>query len=214
MRSLAPEIQYEDLEHQGQTAQLGMWAFIATEIVFFGALMLAYYVYRSAYPQEFQVAGADSKLLLGSINSVLLLTSSLTMVLAINFAAEGRQKLLVRFLLLTALLGFLFIGVKGLEYYQDYTDRVVPGVNFAFRPGYGRPAELYWVIYFVGTGVHAVHMSVGIVLLLVMARRAARGAFSPAYTAPLEVLGLYWSFVDAVWVFLFAAIYLLGRSPS
>lgn len=212
MRSVQPEIQYADLAQQGEVAQLGMWVFIATEVLFFGGLFLTYFVYRMSYPHEFVQAGRESELLLGSINAALLLTSSLTMVVAINFAAEGRQGQIVAFLLATAMLGFCFLGVKGYEYLQDYRDHVVPVVDFAFRPGYRGPGEIYWVFYFIATGVHAVHLGIGIALVLVMAWRASRGAFSPAYYAPLEVTGLYWSFVDTVWLFLFAAIYPLGRS--
>ncbi len=212
MAEVKPEMQFADLAQQGEVAQLGMWTFIATEVMFFGALIFTYYIYRGAYSGGFTVAGHDAKILLGAVNAAILLTSSLTMVLSINAAAEGRQRDIVFWLLVTAALGFCFLGVKGYEYATDYDDHVVPAVNFLFRTGYGGPAELFWVFYFIGTGIHAIHLTIGIGAILVMTWRARRGAFTPAYYAPLEVVGLYWSFVDTVWLFLFPSLYLMGRA--
>jgi cytochrome c oxidase subunit 3 len=140
-----------------------------------------------------------------------LLTSSLTMVLAINAAAQGRQRGLVRWLAATAGLGLVFLVIKGVEYYIDYTDHVVPAVNFLMKPEEAPSGELFWVFYYVATGLHAIHLSIGLGLILYMLWRARRGELTPAYYAPLEVVGLYWSFVDTVWVFLFPSIYLVGR---
>jgi cytochrome c oxidase subunit 3 len=211
-RTLQPEIQYATLSQQGETAQLGMWVFIATETLFFGALIFSYYIYRNAYPDEFAHAGKDAVLWCGTVNIVLLLTSSLTMVLAINAAAEGRRRDLAMWLSATLLLGVAFIGVKGYEYYSDYEDQVVPAINFMTKPGGGRAGELFWVFYFIATGLHAVHLSIGIALILYMLWRVRRGDLTAAYYAPLEVVGLYWSFVDTVWIFLYPSIYLVGRS--
>jgi cytochrome c oxidase subunit 3 len=213
MRRLRPEPQYATFEQQASTAQLGMWAFIATEVLFFGALVFSYAVYRATYGADFTIAGKDAKLLLGSINSAILLTSSLTMVMAINFAKEGRERLLMGFLLATVLLGVAFLGVKGYEYVTDYDDATVPSLDFALKPGERPPGELFWVFYFIATGFHAVHMTVGIGLVLWLIWLARRRVFSPNYVTPLEVVGLYWSFVDVVWIFLFSAIYPLGRGP-
>jgi cytochrome c oxidase subunit III len=211
-RTLQPEIQYATLSQQGETAQLGMWVFIATETLFFGALIFTYFVYRNAYPEEFAHTAKNAVLWCGTVNIVLLLTSSLTMVLSITAMAEGRRSDVVFWLLATALLGFVFLGVKGYEYYADYQDQVVPAVNFMMRPGEAPAGELFWVFYFIATGVHAVHLSIGIALVLYMLRRARRGDLTADYYAPLEVVGLYWSFVDTVWIFLYPAIYLVGRS--
>jgi len=208
------QVQYTDLRQQSETAQLGMWVFIATEVLFFGSLIWAYVVYRTAYPLQFRLAGHDSVILLGSINQVILLTSSLTMVLAIRAARAQRQRQLLDLLLLTALLGVAFLGVKGYEYSLDAASHAVPVLDFLFKPGYRPPAEMFWTFYFIATGLHALHLTIGIVLVLILAARAARGAFSRGYDAPLEVIGLYWSFVDTVWLFLFACIYPLGRSLS
>ena len=211
-RILQPEMQYATLAQQGETAQLGMWVFIATETLFFGALIFTYFVYRNAYPEEFAHAGKDAVLWCGSVNIGILLTSSLTMVLSINAAADGRRRDLRFWLLATAFLGIAFICVKGYEWYSDYDDQVVPAVNFLMKPGEAPAGELFWVFYFIATGLHALHLSIGIGLILYMLWRVRRGDLTPAYYAPLEVVGLYWSFVDTVWIFLFPAIYLVGRS--
>lgn len=214
MRSPRPEPQYADLDHQATTAELGLWVFIATEVLFFGALLFAYWTLRSAYWDAFTLAAKDSKMYLGAINQALLITSSLTMVLAIKFAKDGRRTALVRALVATALLGVLFLGVKGYEYFLDFGDHTVPVIDFLLKPGETPPAEMFWFFYFAATGLHAVHLSIGVVLVAVMAVRAQRGRLTPAYVAPLEVVGLYWSFVDVVWFFLFAAIYPIGRAGS
>ncbi len=211
MHSLRPELQYATLAQQRETAQLGMWGFIATETLFFGALIFTYFIYRNAYPHEFAAAGKDAVLWCGSVNIGLLLTSSLTMVLAIDAAAEGRRRSLVLWLLATVFLGIAFVCVKGFEWYLDYQDNVVPAVNFVLKPGEGPASELFWVFYFIATPLHALHLSIGIALVLSMLARVRRGELTPAYYAPLEVVGLYWSFVDTVWVFLYPAIYLVGR---
>jgi cytochrome c oxidase subunit III len=211
-RILQPELQYATLAQQGETAQFGMWVFIATETLFFGALIFTYFVYRNAYPEELAHAGKDAVLWCGSVNIGILLTSSLTMVLSINAAAEGRRRDLRFWLLATAFLGIAFICVKGYEWYSDYNDQVVPAVNFLMKPGEAPAGELFWVFYFIATGLHALHLSIGISLLGYMLLRVRRGDLTPAYYAPLEVVGLYWSFVDTVWIFLFPAIYLVGRS--
>ncbi len=211
MRSARPAMQFATLEQQAETAELGMWVFLATEILFFGALLLSYFVYRQSYPAEFLAAAKDSRIDLGGINAALLITSSLTMVLAIRKAAIGDERRIAPFLLATAALGFAFLGVKGYEYVEDYASQVVPALDFVLKPGERRPGELYWVFYFIATFIHAIHMSIGIGVVLVMAGRARRGDFGPRYYAPLEVTGLYWSFVDTVWIVLFAAIYPWGK---
>jgi cytochrome c oxidase subunit III len=209
---VAPQPQYADMEHQAETAQFGMWVFIATEILFFGALILGYSVYRRLYPAQFDLAGHDSFMLNGSLNQAILITSSLTMVLAVRAARMNRQRALVLLLVATAALGFAFLGVKGWEYARDIHAGSLPVLNFDFKPGYGPPVEMFWTFYWIATGLHAVHLSIGIGLVFILTLRAARGEFSPYYNAPLEVVGLYWSFVDTVWFFLFACIYPLGRA--
>jgi cytochrome c oxidase subunit 3 len=210
---LRPEIQFASLEQQGDTAQLGMWAFLVNETMFFGALIFTYFIYRMSYPHEFAIAGKDAVLWCGSVNVAVLLTSSLTMVLAINAGAQGERRAMIGWLIATAALGFVFLLIKGYEYYQDFQDKVVPLVNFQAKPGEGAAGELFWVFYWVATGLHAIHLTVGIGLVLYMLLwRIRRGEITSTYYAPLEAVGIYWSFVDAVWLFLFPSFNLLGRS--
>lgn len=212
MPSPRPEVQFATLTQQTETAQLGMWVFLATEVLFFGALVFGYYVYRVSYPDQFVLAGHDTKLLLGSINTAILVTSSLTMVAAIEQVKRDEPSRAVTLLIVTALLGLAFVGVKGYEYFADYQDHTVPLLSFILKPGEQPVVELFWMFYFVATGIHVLHLSIGIVAVLVYARHTRRGRYSAAYYSPLEVLGLYWSFVDTVWLFLFAAIYPIGRA--
>jgi cytochrome c oxidase subunit 3 len=210
---LRPEAQYATLDQQGATAELGMWVFLVNETIFFGALIFTYFLYRMTYPHEFAVAGRDAVLWCGTVNFVILLTSSLTMVIAINAAAQGERRARIWWLVATVALGCVFLGVKGLEYYLDFQDKVVPAVNYLPKPGEGRAGELFWVFYWVATGLHAIHLSVGIGLVLyVLLLKIPRGEITPAYYTPLEVIGIYWSFVDTVWLFLYPSIYLIGRS--
>jgi cytochrome c oxidase subunit III len=147
------------------------------------------------------------------VNLVILLTSSLTMVLAINSAAQGERRQMIWWLIATAGLGVAFLFIKGYEYYLDFQSKVVPVVNFEVRPGEGRAGQLFWVFYWVATGLHAIHLMIGVGLVLYMLLwRIRQGKITPVYYAPLEVVGIYWSFVDTVWLFLYPSIYLVGRS--
>lgn len=211
--TLRPELQYATLAQQGDTAELGIWAFLINETIFFGALIFTYYFYRLSYPGEFAAAAKDAVLWCGTVNLVILITSSLTIVLAINAAAQGARRAMVGWLWATCALGIAFLLIKGYEYYQDFTDHVVPAVDYVAKPGEGPAGELFWVFYWVATGLHAIHLMTGIGLVLYMLLwRIRRGGITPAYYTPLEVVGIYWSFVDVVWLFLFPSIYLVGRS--
>jgi cytochrome c oxidase subunit III len=210
---IEPEVQFASLEHQGDTAQLGMWVFLVNETIFFGALIFTYFLYRISYPDQFAAAARDAILWCGSVNFVILLTSSLTMVLAINAAAQGELRHMNRWLVVTLALGCVFLVIKGYEYYLDFQDKVVPVIQFEPKPGEGAEGELFWVFYWVATGLHAIHLTVGIGLVLYMLLwPIRRGRIGPHYYAPLEVVGIYWSFVDTVWLFLYPCIYLVGRS--
>jgi cytochrome c oxidase subunit III len=212
MRSTRPELQFATLAQQGETAQLGMWVFIATETMFFGGLLFGYFVYRTAYPAEFAEASRDTELWCGSVNVGILLTSSLTMVLSIVAAAADRRRALCLCLLATALLGVVFLAVKGYEYYADYDHQVVPALDFILRKGETPASEMFWVFYFIATGLHALHLTIAIGLVLMLLHRARQGRLTSRYYTPIEVVALYWSFVDIVWIFLFPAIYLAGRA--
>ena len=202
--------QFEDMAQQSEASTLGMWTFLATEVLFFGGMFMGYIVYRHAYPQAFAEASRHAVVLYGTINTAILLTSSLTMALAVRAAQMERRKPLIGFLLLTVLLGCAFLGVKGLEYHQDLVEHLWPGPHFT--PALGPQAQIFWFLYWAMTGLHALHVTVGVVLICVMAGLARRGRFSAYYHTPVEVTGLYWHFVDIVWIFLYPLLYLVNRS--
>ena len=204
---------FDDVEQQRDAATLGIWTFLATEVLFLGALIAAYLVYRAnaAYAPAFAEASRHLSVPLASVNTGVLLCSSFTMALGVHAAQTGRRRALIAFLLLTILLGAAFLGIKLTEYYLDYQDHLVPlkGFQFAFEGAEPEKARLFFDFYFALTGLHAVHMIIGIGVMAVMAILAWRNRFSPEYYTPIEVSGLYWHFVDIVWVFLFPLLYLL-----
>ena len=192
-RTLQPEIQYATLEQQSETAQLGIWLFLMTETLFFGALLLGYTVLRHAYPEGFAEAGKETKIVIGTVNTAVLLTSSATMAWAVHAAKTGHRRLLARLLAATAGLGIVFLALKGFEYSLEYNEKLVPGINFDLAK-HGPIAELFYFFYFTATGVHAVHLTIGVGIVCVMMVRAWRGAFSPLYHTPVEVTGLVLAF--------------------
>ena len=202
---------FEDVEQQHQASWLGMWVFLATEVMFFGAMFACYFVYRHWYPQAFAAASNHLDIWLGAINTAVLICSSFTMALAVYSAETSRAKPLVRYLVLTIVLGLVFLGIKFFEYYSKFEEQLVPGSSFKFEESLAGPAEIFFSFYFAMTGMHAVHMIIGIGLLTVLIFKARRGRFSAAYYTPVELTGLYWHFVDIVWIFLFPLLYLLGR---
>jgi cytochrome c oxidase subunit 3 len=204
--------QFEEMAQQKEAATLGMWTFLATEILFFGAMFMSYIVYRQTYPQAFAQASHHTVVLYGTVNTVVLLTSSLTMALAILAARQNQARNALRFLLVTILLGLGFLSVKGLEYYTDLKEHLWPGSNF--HAGLPVEAQIFWFLYWMMTGVHAIHVTVGVVLLSIMAYLTSRRRFSAAYHTPLEMSGLYWHFVDIVWIFLYPLLYLIQRYSS
>ena len=201
--------QFEDMTQQHESATLGMWTFLATEVLFFGGMFMGYIVYRHAYPHAFAEASRHTIVLYGTINTAILLTSSLTMALAVRAAQLDLRKSLVNFLLLTVFLGFCFLGVKGLEYHQDLQENLWPGPHF--NHALGPTSQIFWFLYWVMTGLHALHVTVGVIVISVMAFLAKRSRFSGYYHAPIEVTGLYWHFVDIVWIFLYPLLYLVNR---
>jgi cytochrome c oxidase subunit 3 len=211
---------FEDLEQQRETAEFGMWIFLATEILIFGALFTCYAVYKLRYPNDFEAASAKLNILIGSINTIVLLSSSLTMALSVHAARVGRRQMLLTCLLLTILLGTTFLGLKVVEYYEDYKENLVPGL--AFDPGewtkvggtegpvQPQRVKLMLVFYYVMTGLHAAHMVVGMGLLAWLVIEARKGLLTPVRYMPVEIIGLYWHFVDIVWIFLLPLLYLTG----
>jgi cytochrome c oxidase subunit 3 len=256
MPTQAPEAEqtllhhFDDLEQQHQTSVLGMWAFLATEVMFFGGLITAYVVYRSSYYHAFVAASRHLSVLWGCINTVVLLTSSLTMALAVRASQLGERRWLVRFLVATMALGTAFLGIKAYEYSMDYEEHLIPGVNFDWSlaqarrhtPGGGEPstihtplriaetapstplagtrlvagqvpesrqAEMFFVLYFFMTGLHAIHLIIGIALVGVMAWLVRIWWFSGTGQTQIETTGLYWHFIDIVWIFLYPLLYLI-----
>lgn len=202
--------QYGTPEQQRETVTIGMWIFLATEVMFFGGLFTAFAVYRMYYTRGFDEGSADMNILLGAINTAVLLTSSLTMALSIYNAAAGKLFRTYWLLLLTALIGLGFLAIKFTEYYQHYEAHKVPGIRFESDKPEAGAIQLFYIFYFAMTGLHAVHMSIGIVLVILYALRTAAGQFNSEYHTPIEALGLYWHFVDIVWIFLFAIFYISG----
>ena len=188
-----------------------MWVFLVTEILFFGGLFLTYSVYRRWYPEAF-AAGSHAMLLwAGTTNTAVLITSSLTMALAVHAAQTGRRQALIAFLLVTMVLGTVFLGIKGFEYYTEFTEHHVPGAAFQFEGPEFYHAQLFFSLYFVMTGIHAAHMIIGLGIMAVMVWWSWRGVITKDYYNPIEVSGLYWHFVDIIWIFLFPLLYLIGR---
>ena len=202
--------QFEDMPQQKSAATLGMWTFLATEILFFGGMFMSYITYRHLYPQAFAEASRHTLVLFGTVNTAILLTSSLTMALGVHAAQENKTKWLMRYLLLTVFLGCCFLVVKGFEYHQDITEHLWPGPHF--NKSLPAQAQIFWFLYWAMTGLHAIHVTVGIVLLAIIARMAALRKFSDFYHTPVEIVGLYWHFVDIVWIYLYPLLYLINRS--
>ena len=207
----AHQHQFDSAEQQRDATTLGMWVFLVTEILFFGGLFLAYSIYRFSYPAAFLSASASLDWKLGALNTGVLIGSSLTMALAVQGAQLGKRRMQVIFLILTILLGATFLGVKAVEYADKFEHHHVPGPSFHFEEGPDPVhAQLFFSLYFAMTGMHAVHMVIGIGLLTWLIVLASKGRFSARYYNPVEVVGLYWHFVDIVWIFLFPLLYLLG----
>ncbi len=206
-----PELshQFEDMDQQREAATLGMWAFLITEVLFFGGLFTAYIVFRTEFPRAFASASHQLDVVMGAINTGVLLTSSLTMAMAVHAIAEGKRDKTIRFLVLTGLLGTAFLVIKAFEYGAKFEHHLFPGASFAFQGPESDHAQLFFVLYFMMTGVHAAHMIVGILLLGVILWMTAKGRFSATYHSPIENFGLYWHFVDIVWIFLYPLLYLI-----
>ena len=223
---------FENMEQQREAGTLGMWVFLVTEIMFFGGMFLAYTLYRSFYPAAFSSGSNHLDITLGTVNTAVLIFSSFTMAMAVYFTQVGKPRPQVICLILTLILGVTFLGIKAVEYKSKWDDHLIPGRLFAGNPfnpvvaqhGDEDPHKLhllegasvnqvqmfYW-IYFAMTGMHALHMIIGAGLLTFLLIYSLKGRFGPEYHSPVEVIGLYWHFVDIVWIFLFPLLYLLGR---
>jgi cytochrome c oxidase subunit 3 len=205
----SPHVQYDSLARQHATARLGMWVFLGSESLLFAGLFALYAAYRFVYPAEFHAASAHANVVLGTINTYLLLTSSLTVALAIHATRRGHRRRTVALLGATIALGLAFDVLKAIEYAGHLADGIAPGGYYAFA---GLPAHgvvLYVTLYYLLTGMHALHVTGGLCMLAWLTWRAHRGDFTPQAHIALELGGLYWHLVDLVWIFLWPLIYLI-----
>ena len=211
---------FADMEQQRQAASLGMWLFLATEIMFFGGMFCAYLIYRYMYFNEFAAASKTLDIKLGAINTAVLICSSLTVVMAVRAAQLGKRNSQVIYLALTLVLGVAFLGIKAVEWHSKFEEHHIPGASFNFegtvpqhpdQPVDQRHAQLFFSLYFAMTGMHALHMIIGAGLFSFLLYGAWKGRYTPEYYTPLENGGLYWHFVDIIWIYLFPLLYLIDR---
>jgi len=205
---------FADMEQQRETATLGMWVFLVTEIIFFGGLFAAYLVYRSAHYDAWLIGSEHMSFWIGTINTVILLCSSLFVALAVRAAQLGQNKMCALLLGIAAAMGLLFLGLKGVEYHQHFVEGAVPGSLWRLQVPDATSVQMFFYIYYVMTGLHALHVTIGVVLLLIIAWYALKGRYSPQYHNPVEISGLYWHFVDIVWIFLYPLLYLIGHKKA
>lgn len=208
-RTAPLDTQFESLEHQHETRTLGMWVFLTTELMLFGGLFTAYIAYRFEYPSAFAEGSHHLDATLGAINTAILILSSLMMALAVHSAQLGKRKLLALFLLLTMLFGSAFLGIKAIEYSRHYSEHLAPGVSFEYLGSQAHTVELFFILYFAMTGLHAIHLTIGIILVAVTLIMRWRRRISATDWTPVELTGLYWHFVDVIWIFLFPLLYLI-----
>ncbi len=216
---------FEDIGQQREAASFGMWVFLLTEIMFFGGLFCAYLIFRNWYHPAF-VAGSNTlDITLGTTNTAVLIGSSFTMAMAVYSAEMRRRGQLVLFLLLTIGLGSVFLVIKGVEWHAKYVEHHIPGMDFsiqdfvhpsnpkalALAPDMAQKTQIYFFLYFAMTGMHALHMVIGVGMLFFLLVRAWKGAFTTGHVMPIENFGLYWHFVDIIWIFLFPLLYLISR---
>ncbi len=204
-----PNEPFGSFDRQRMAATFGLWIFLASEVVFFGALLLGYAVYRYSYPDAFEAAGGRTDIWLGTANTAILLTSSATMATAAWAAPEGLRRTVLWGLGLTAALGLAFLVVKGFEYRKDFAEGLIPGTAaFPLEPP---ETEIFFSFYWLLTGIHAVHLTIGVGAVLAVLGQVAQGRVDWTRTGTLHVLGLYWHLIDVVWIFLFPLLYLMGR---
>jgi len=214
----SPELRHHfaDMEQQRDASTLGMWLFLATEIMFFGGMFCAYLIYRRWYFTEFAAGSRSLSIVLGAVNTAVLICSSLTVALGVRAAQTGKRKLLVILLILTLLFGLAFLGIKGVEWAAKFKEHHIPGASFHFegtelhgKPIDARHIQIYFSLYFAMTGMHALHMIIGVGIFIWLTYHSWKGRFTPEYYTPVEIAGLYWHFVDIVWIYLFPLLYLI-----
>ena len=219
MSSLSASLQHHfaDFKQQKESVVLGMWSFLIQEVMFFGGLFVTYVVFRTQYPLAFHEGARQLNSVLGGVNTIVLICSSLTMAMAVHAASQGKRGGVAFWLVLTMLFGSIFLGVKVVEYKEKWDHGFIPGIadhglTVNHETHEARPVgfALYFALYFAMTGIHAIHMLIGMPILATLAINGLRGKYGPEYYTPVEMTGLYWHFVDIVWIFLFPLLYLIG----
>lgn len=210
---------FASMDQQKETSAFGMWMFLVTEIMFFGGLFCVYLVYRSTYYRAFVEGSQGMNIWLGTTNTAVLICSSLTMALGVRCAQIGKSKRMVALLLITIVFALGFLGIKAIEYHEHWVQHEFPGPNFQYEAAEAagvnpRNVEIYFSLYWAMTGLHALHVIIGIGLIAWIAIAGARGAYSPDYYSPVENVGLYWHFVDLVWIYLFPLLYLISHKHA
>ncbi len=203
--------QFASARQQREAATLGMWFFLVQEVLFFGGLFATYAVYRFRFPEGWAEASRELNVLLGGVNTAVLIMSSLTMAMAVHGAQTSNRRAQVVSLIATIVLGSAFLVIKAFEYHHKWVEHLIPGPHFQFHGPEAPHARIFFAVYFAMTGMHAFHMVIGIGLLLWLLKNAAKGVYTAAYNTPVENVGLYWHFVDIVWIFLFPLLYLVHR---
>ncbi len=220
---------FETVEQQREAASFGMWLFLLTEIMFFGGMFMAYLLYRNWYNPAFVAGSHQLSIVLGAINTAVLITSGFFMALAVWAAEMGKKNALVWYLVLTSIFGLAFLGIKSVEYHEKWEKQHVPGLRFSIadfvHPEKGsnvkplpvdmaEKTQVFFFLYFAMTGMHALHMIIGLGLLVWLIIKAQQGAYTAGHVAPIENFALYWHFVDIVWIFLFPLLYLINLHPQ
>ncbi len=205
---------FADMEQQRASATLGMWVFLITEIMFFGGLFAAYLVYRTTHYQAWVIGSEHMEFWIGTINTVILLCSSLLVALAVHAIQVGLNRLCATFLWIASAMGIAFLVLKGFEYNAHFVEGAVPGALWKLSVPDPQAVQMFFYIYFVMTGLHALHVTIGVVLLAVIGWYAAKGEYTASYHNPVHVSGLYWHFVDVVWIFLYPLLYLIGHKKA
>ena len=203
---------FPNLRQQEHAARLGMWLFLATELLLFGGLFTAYSVYRWLYGETFAEASHHLNLALGTVNTVVLITSSLTVALAHHAAHHGRGKQAAGLLAITLVFALGFLVIKGFEWSHDFHEGLLPGRYYTFEGMTSTGAPMFFTLYFLLTGLHGLHVVIGMTILTVLMVLAWRGHYDHGYSTPLELGGMYWHLVDLVWIFLYPLLYLVSRA--
>jgi len=204
--------QFDDAVQQREAATLGMWVFLATEVLFFGVLFAGYTLTRVRFPEGFAAASRHTDFVLGTIETAVLLTSSCLAALSVREVQLGGRRVATWLLLGTAGLGIAFLGMHGFEYVSEWHEGLVPGFRFTQHGPHAQAIELFYFLYYAITGFHGLHVTIGVGVMLTMAWRTHHGAFDADYHTPLEISALYWHLVDLVWIFVYPLLYLVGRA--